>query len=322
MPNRLLVDDKLDPLTHAQDGLVTRRQALDAGLTPRAIGHRLDSGQWRLVLPRVYLTHGGEPSRRQELAAALLYAGPDAALDGPDACHFYGLRAVRPDPTSVHVVVPWTNPTRNVWFLVVRRTRAPIMVERSDLLRYVDAATAVVVATRQIRSDRLVLGALSEAVQRRLVTYDDLVRAHIRGSPRHALRTDAALEQLAVGVHSVAENDFRLLVEASPVLPTPLYNCLLRLPGGGHVSPDALFPDAALVHETNGRGAHEREDLFHDMQVRHDAMTAAGLTVLHNPPTRIRTRGRLVVAELERCYERLAGRGLPPGVVILGRCAG
>jgi hypothetical protein len=71
------------------------------------------------------------------------------------------------------------------------------------------------------------------------------------------------------------------------------------------------------VHETNGRSAHRREDLFEDMQVRHDAMTEAGLTVLHNAPRRIALRGREVIAQFERCYLRDVGRGLPPGVELL-----
>ena len=147
------------------------------------------------------------------------------------------------------------------------------------------------------------------------------MRAHVRATPRNATLVDEVLAELGTGVASLPENDFRRLVEASSTLPTPLYNCLLRLPCGRLVSPDALFDEAGLVHETNGRSAHEREDLFGDMQERHDAMTAAGLTVLHNPPQRLVTRGREAIAEVERCYERLAGRGMTAGVQIL-RLAG
>ena len=53
------------------------------------------------------------------------------------------------------------------------------------------------------------------------------------------------------------------------------------------------------------------------MQERHDAMTTAGLTVLHNSPRRIRARGETVLREFEACYRANAGRGLPPGVLLL-----
>jgi len=105
------------------------------------------------------------------------------------------------------------------------------------------------------------------------------------------------------------------------VLPLLLYNCVLRLPDGRLVSPDALAPGAGLVHETNGAVAHRRADLFDDMQERHDAMTVAGLTVLHNTPMRLGAQPRLALAQVERCYLRLAGRGLPPGVTIVRSAA-
>jgi hypothetical protein len=83
-----------------------------------------------------------------------------------------------------------------------------------------------------------------------------------------------------------------------------------------------LIEEAALVHETNGRKPHyEDEDQFDSMQERHDALTVAGLTVLHNSPRLIDNDGRRVLSDLERCYLRDAGKGLPPGVRIIRRRA-
>jgi hypothetical protein len=53
------------------------------------------------------------------------------------------------------------------------------------------------------------------------------------------------------------------------------------------------------------------------MQQRHDALTAAGFTVLHNTPRMIAQSGSRIVREMETCYLRDAGKGLPPGVVML-----
>jgi response regulator RpfG family c-di-GMP phosphodiesterase len=50
------------------------------------------------------------------------------------------------------------------------------------------------------------------------------------------------------------------------------------------------------------------------MQERHDVLTAAGFTVLHNSPRRLMRAPREVVAEVERCHVRYDGRGLPDGV--------
>lgn len=282
-----------------------------------AIDHRLRADQWRLLLPDVYLTHPGEPSRRQMLIAALLYAGPASAIDGADACRFHGIKAVAVDDERVHVVVPFGEPARTRGFAVVRRTIAPISVVVTEWSRYVDPATAVVAATRRMWRSRDVLAAFSDALQRRAATYDELITAHVQGPPRNSRLADLALGTLASGVRSAPEADFQRLASASVLLPRVEYNVWLRLPGGRVVCVDALIPSSGVVHEKNGRSAHAREDLFEDMQERHDALMASGLIVLHNSPRRIRERPREVIAQVERCHALHDGRGRPPDVTVL-----
>lgn len=303
----------------SQDHVIHRRHAYALGLSSDGIVHRVRYDGWQEILRNVFLAHPGGPSHRQRLVAACMYAGRSSAVDGDDACVFYGLRVVRPADDVVHVAVPAGATARSHSFVAVRRTRADFEVTRTELLRYADPATAAIASARRRRDPRRVHAILSDAVERRITTIDALTRAHIAGSTRNARATDVALTHLRAGVHSVGEADFRSLAEASPVLPPFAYNPLLRLPDGRLVSPDAIALDAGLVHETNGRFAHAREDLFADMQVRHDAMTAAGLVVLHNPPMRLLREPRLVVNEVERCYLRLAGRGLPQGIEVVRR---
>jgi hypothetical protein len=282
MPRTCRVDPALDRLITAQDQVVTRAQALAHGMTRHAIAHRVQRGGWQPMIAGVYLCHGGEASRRQLMVAALLYAGTGSAIDDVDACKFHGVRAAA---------------------MKVRRRRA--------------RRRTFMAAARRTRSDRQVLALISDAVQRNVVTHQQLMEAHVRAARRNLAPIDTALEQVGVGVRSLPEGDFRRLAEANPLLPRLVYNRRLRLPDGRIIRPDALAPDAALVHECNGRRAHRRVDLFEDMQIRHDVMTVAGLTVLHNTPRRISLRGREVIAEFERCYLRDAGRGLPPGVLLL-----
>ena len=187
--------------------MILRDQAISAGLTRRAIDHRLSSGQWQSLLPRVYLVHPGEPSRRQMLIAAQLYAGPRSAIDAADACRWHGIKAVSVDESRVHVVEPWGEHARSTGFVVVRRTLAPIRTVIGHKLRFVDPASAVIAATRRMSSDRAVLAALSDALQRDAASYDALLRAHIQGSPRNARRADEALASLAAGARSVPEAD-------------------------------------------------------------------------------------------------------------------
>lgn len=304
----------LPSLLAEQDQVLCRDQALERGATRHSIGHSLSRKRWQILLPDVYLAHGGDPSRRQLLIAALLYAGPDAAIDAVDACRFHGVRGTWLDETKVHVVVPDGSPARSHGYVVVRRTKAPIRTESTTRLRYVDAATAAISAARRMTNRRQVLAILSEALQSNRVTYDELVRAHIQGPPRGSRLADEALETLGAGTRSVPEADFRELVLASTVLPKVEYNVWLRLRCRRVVCVDALISDSAVVHETNGRKFHAREDLFEDMQERHDALTTSGFVALHNSGQRIRCRGREVITQFEHTHRRYAGRGMPPGV--------
>jgi hypothetical protein len=290
---------------------------LSQGLSPRAVKYRLATGQWRVLLPEVYLTHPGEPSRRQMFLAALLYAGDESAIDGADACRFHGIKAVAIDDDNVHVVVPWGSAARSRGFVVIRRTLARIVTVDTELLRYVDPATAVIAATRRMTNRRSVLAALSDALQRNTTTFDELVRAHVQGPPRNSRHADDVLADLGAGTRSTPEADFRHLVLASTVLPTVEYNVWLRLSDGRVLCVDALIVSSGVIHETNGRKAHEREDLFEDMQERGDALTTEGFVVLNNAPSRIRLRGREVIAQVERCHQMNDRRGLPPGVEII-----
>ena len=311
------LDAAIEPLLDAQDSVISRGQALQAGLSRRAIEHRLATRAWQGLLPGVYLVGRGKPSRQQAQIAALLYAGEGSALDDVDACRCAGLTATSYVNGRVFVAVPEQSSARSLAFVAVRRVRRPFVPLVAGPIRYLEPASALVATSRRLRSPDRVLATFSEALRLRLVTHDELVAAHLAGPPRHIAYAAEALEDTAAGVWSVAEGWFRRLAIACRELPPLLYNRRLLLPSGRIIVPDALAPDAPLIHETNGRRPHEREDLFESMQERHDAATTAGLTALHNSPRRIRNRGQTVIAEFVTCYRSLAGRGLPPGVVLL-----
>ena len=166
MPRLCPVDPLFEAVVDEQDGVVHRDQAVRHGLTRTALTYRLRSAQWQVLLPDVYLTRAGEPSRRQMLIAAVLFAGSDAAVDGASACRFHGITSVPDDDGQVFVVVPWGSAVRSRKFVIVRRTNAPIRCVSTRVVRYVDPATAVIAATRRMRNERAVLAALSEVLQR------------------------------------------------------------------------------------------------------------------------------------------------------------
>lgn len=301
----------LNEVAAAQDGLVTRAQAL-AELSLGELRHRLGR-TWAIVLPGVYATFRGPLTDRQRCRAALLYAGERAQLGDLTALQRYAVRYLPAEP-EVHLLIPAAEHRASRGFVVVRRTHRlpdPRVIEG---LPYCSAERALVEAAARIGVARTAEALFTDAVGRGIARVDALLveAGHVTGRGSGVVRR--AVLEVANGARSAPEIDFVRLCRRSKELPEPLLNPLLELPDGRRVSPDALFPGSPLVHETNGRAFHADEDSFESLQERHDSMTAAGLTVLHNAPRRIRREDEMVLAEVLTCYRRLAGRGLPPGV--------
>jgi hypothetical protein len=89
-------DERCAHLAGKQYGVISRAQALCAGMTRRAIGVRLGAGQWEVVHPGTYVIAGSAPVWEQRAAAASLWAGREAALSHLTAAALFDLRPHRP----------------------------------------------------------------------------------------------------------------------------------------------------------------------------------------------------------------------------------
>jgi len=102
MPNELPVS--LRDIAKLQRGVISRRQALSAGLSKDVIESRIDRGRWQRLHTGVYAVFTGLPGREATLWAALLRVGQGAALSYQTAAELDGLLD---KPASViHVTVP------------------------------------------------------------------------------------------------------------------------------------------------------------------------------------------------------------------------
>jgi hypothetical protein len=95
MGRKSLFDQKaLAVLLMKQNGVITRGQAGDCGMSRQALEHRVRvGGPWQPLLPGVYMTNTGTPTGLERLQAALLYAGPGSAITGPAALALHHIRA-------------------------------------------------------------------------------------------------------------------------------------------------------------------------------------------------------------------------------------
>jgi hypothetical protein len=304
----------IDGLFRCQDGLITRQQALES-MTQGEIAARLGR-QWQVVLPGVYAAFTGCLTARQRLQAALLHAGAGSMLTDLAALRAHRIRYL-PSEEAVRVLVPDEVQRSSRDFVIIRRTTRMPRPATIDGLPVAPVYRALCEFVARHGDERESLAVAASAVQLGRASVQQIVEETWKGPSRGRPRLLRTISSLGSGVRSTPEDDFRQLVARSSVLPTPLFNPRLVLPSGRRVSPDALFVDSALVHETNGRDVHAGFEDFEDMQRRHDELMAAGIAVLHNAPRRIRDHGAAVLAEVEDCHRRFAGRGLPPGVTLL-----
>jgi len=79
-----------------QFGIITRAQAIESGLTDRAVGRRLASGRWIPIHTSVYFVGRSANTWERNAMAALLASGPGAALSHLTAAALHGYRKERP----------------------------------------------------------------------------------------------------------------------------------------------------------------------------------------------------------------------------------
>ncbi|MFN2589662.1 MAG: type IV toxin-antitoxin system AbiEi family antitoxin domain-containing protein [Actinomycetota bacterium] len=83
-----------------QHGLITRKQALHVGLSPRSIYQRLETGSWERAQRGVYRLAAAPGSWHQHVLAACLAAGPSAVASHRSAAalwDFSGRHSSRAD---------------------------------------------------------------------------------------------------------------------------------------------------------------------------------------------------------------------------------
>ena len=250
-------------LARAQDQLLTRAQLSELGCTDSTISYRCRrDGPWQRILRHVYVLHGGTPTPRQRLRAALLYAGEHALLTGHAALALHHFRAApRPERLPhIDVLVPYggAGGARSAsGFVRLHRTRRLPQAHPVAGLRCAPPARAVADAIPYLTCERDVTALLAEAVQRGFCTPQELL-AELRASRRHfAPYVARAADHLTAGVHSVLEADARTLIDRY-ALPQPLWNPDLHDPLTGDflARPDAYWPAEGVALEVDSREYH------------------------------------------------------------------
>lgn len=234
-----------------QAGLVTRAQALGAGLTDDAIAWRLRSGRWVAAHPGVYLTTPGRDDWEMRAVAALLGVGAPSALHGASAGFAWGL--VTGAPAVLEVVVPATRrATRRQGLTVVRSRHAPARTHPIAWPHRTTVEHTVLDLSMGQGLDRFVALA-GRAVQRGLSSERSLLDA-LAGRPNQSHRNllVEVLTDIGDGAESAAERRYINDVERAHGLPEGRR----QAPAGGLRRRDNEYDTVQVVVEIDGRLAH------------------------------------------------------------------
>jgi hypothetical protein len=319
MPRRSEFDTaQLNRILQEQHSVVSRGQVFACGMSRSALQLRIaSSGHWQRMLPGVYLAVTGSITQYQREMAALLYGGPASLITGPAAVRRHGLRS--PGPDTVDLLIPAGSRRQDAAFVRVQRTqRMPPRMFVTGRIRFAEMPRAVADAARAMSRFDDVRAVVCEAVQRRTCTVDELAVELAAGPSAGSALLRAALAEVADGVRSVAEADFRVLIVRSD-LPRPVFNAqLLDVDGTLIAITDAWWQEAGVAAEVDSRAYHLSAADQDRTTERHDQLTAHGILALHFSPRRIKDDPAGVLREIRQAIESglkrppLPVKGLPP----------
>jgi Transcriptional regulator, AbiEi antitoxin len=297
-------------LARNQSGVVSRSQAIKAGLTPDMIKFRVRSGRWRQIHRGVYATFSGPGPRGTQLWAAVLWAGPGAVLSHETAAELHGLTDKPAD--RIHVTVPAQRQvTATEGISIHRSRRIGQAVEGQTYPPRTRINDTVLDLTQTAATFDDVCGWVTRAFARDLT---DEGRLRTAMSARKQLRWRADLHELitaaAGGDHSVLEFRYHRDVEQAHGLPESDRQVPFTTLDGRRGRRDRLYEEYSLVVELDGRLAHPAENRRKDRS-RDNAAAAVGMQSLRYDWTDVRREACATAAEVARVLGLRGWEGKP-----------
>jgi len=239
------------------------------------IKFRVRSGRWQQVHPGIYAIFTGVHTRSARLWAAVLWAGPGAALSYETAAELQELADKPAYP--LHVTIPHQRRVVAVCGVSVHRSRRVSQaVQEYSYPPRTKVEETVLDLTQTAATFDDVCGWVTRAFARDLT---DELRLHEAMSARAKLRWRADLHELitaaAGGDHSVLEFRYHHDVERAHGLPESRRQVAFTGPGGRRGRRDRVYEAYAVVVELDGRLAHPLESQWKD-KARDNAAAADG----------------------------------------------
>ncbi len=295
-PDRAELDARVEALARRQHGVVSRPQLLERGATSTWVDGRVRSGRLRPLHRGVYRL-GPLRTQYTRPMAALLAAGPEAAIGYRTAAALWGFHPPEPSAAPVHVLVPGSDRGRRSGIHPHRVPALPDdeVTEFHGMRLTTPSRTLVDLASAATR--RELRRALARAERLELLERADLLRV----VERHPTRPGVGMLRLlleegaeAEFTRSRAEERLLELVRRAR-LPRPEVNVPFQ---GFEV--DFLWRRSRLVVEVDGFAFHSSRRAFERDRARDGELTALGFRVLRVTWRQLDDEPEAVVARLAR----------------------
>ncbi|MEV4627401.1 type IV toxin-antitoxin system AbiEi family antitoxin domain-containing protein [Micromonospora sp. NPDC049523] len=269
-----------------QDGVVTREQALAAGLTVREIDRLCRGGRWRRLARAAYLVEVAPSplaARRARIRAAVASFGELATAVLGTAAELHGLAGLRTDP-RIHVSVPGpaARPLRprDPAVVVHQLVTPPEQVGTIGGIRTTTAARTA--ADLLLRVDRFsAVSMLDSALHQGAITEPDLlvVRAML-ARRRGAVSARHHLGQADGRAESPLETRVRLRCVDGGVAPDELQHPVRDEDGYLLAVGDLAWLRERIIGEADGAAVHATPEALYRDRRRQNLIANAGWRVL------------------------------------------
>jgi predicted transcriptional regulator of viral defense system len=303
-PRTESVTVRIARLAAKQSGVISRRQLHALGASNAWIVRAIRAGRLHRILPAVYAAGHLGVSIRGRLIAALLYAGPGAALSHLTGLWWLALlpydgrAGVRRQPPRRLDI---TTPRRSSSLPNLRLHRA----RRLDVITYDGLPVTSVARTLIDAAPSLPLRdlrhAVAEAEYRKLIDLRELATTLGRGRPGSAALRSALerhMPELA-GARSELERRFLELCERDGI---PLPDVNVKVAG---FTVDALWRDRLVVAELDGRSSHDGASRIEADRRRDLVLRGEGHIVLRYTWHQVTGEPERVVADLRAALNRV-----------------
>lgn len=290
------LSERRSKLFASQHGVISRQQAVIAGLDPATIDGWLRSGRWQQLHRGVYATFTGGASREALLWAAVLRTGHEAALSYQSAAELDKLLDGPSDP--IHVTIPGQRRVGKIPGVVVhrsdwiRRARHPSLSPPRTMIE-----ETVLDLTQAADEFDDAFSWVSRACQRELTLPTLLrMRMDLRKKMRWRTELSEALGDVGAGVHSALEFRYVRDVERAHHLPGAKRQARVTRQGARQYR-DVLYEAYGVCVELDGQVAHPAETRWRDIR-RDNANAADGIITLRYGWADVRPHACEVAAEV------------------------